>query len=62
MNIQLRGGGDKGKGGVYGVGKWCNEVFPVYAGDGEHVIHGWMWRGSIWDQVLWGSFDRIRQN
>lgn len=38
MDITLREGVDKGEGSVYGLGNWCNELFPVYAVDGEHVM------------------------
>jgi hypothetical protein len=38
IDITLRGGVDKGKGIVYGLGNWCNGLFPVYAADGEYVM------------------------
>ena len=38
MDITLRRGVDESEGSVYGLGKWCNELFPVYAAHGEHVM------------------------
>jgi hypothetical protein len=45
MDITLRRGVDRSEESVYGLGKWCSKLSPVYAADGEHVmdINGLAW-------------------